>query len=266
VQVTARLFALLRERAGWRERQLSLSEGATVLDAWRAIIAESPALGAFDGVVMFARNRAYATPDEPLAEGDELAVIPPVAGGSVGPRESLLECRLSPDPIADELLAALRQGVPTAADGALVLFVGQTRESPGPPASGEEESAARHSGQPVEALDYEAYPEMAIEVLRQIGAEIEQRHGVRRLVIVHRVGRVELAEPSVVVAAAAPHREAAFEACRYAIEQLKTRAPIWKREIYRGGAVWSAASPGAQPPAGAGAVPKPDPELTDEGR
>ncbi|CAN5565359.1 molybdenum cofactor biosynthesis protein MoaE [soil metagenome] len=246
MQVTVRLFAMLRERAGWRERDLELAQGATVGDAWAALVAAAPAVAGFSGVVRFARNGRYAPLDERLQAGDELAVIPPVAGGAAGgphEDESLLECRLTDQPIDDDLLGELRRSVPTAADGALLVFVGQTRETPGPPAPGEESAAAEHAGERVAGLEYEAYPEMAVSVLREIGREIEQHFAVRRLVIVHRTGRVGLSEPSVVIAAAAPHRAAAFDACRYAIEQLKARAPIWKREVYEGGGVWSGASP-----------------------
>ena len=134
--------------------------------------------------------------------------------------------------------AELRRSLPTASDGAFVIFVGQTRETPGTPAPGEEAAAARHAGEPVSALEYEAYDEMALDVLREISAEIEQRFGVRRLAIVHRTGRVPLGEPSVVVAAAAAHRSAAFDAARYAIDELKARAPIWKSEQFADGSVW----------------------------
>lgn len=236
--IRIRLFAMLRERAGWRERTFELAQGARVADAWQALAGDVPTLAGYAEVVRFARNGAYARPDDQLAAGDELAIIPPVAGGSAEREERLLRCELTAEPIADELLAQLRRSVPTPANGALVLFVGQTRATPGPPSPGEESAAADHAGQPVEALDYEAFEEMALPVLREIGDEIEQRYGVRRLAIIHRSGTVRLAEPSVVIAAAAAHRAAAFDACRYAIEQLKARAPIWKRERYANGAVW----------------------------
>jgi molybdopterin synthase catalytic subunit len=234
VEITVRLFAILRERAGWRERRLELPAGSSVGDAWATIVADAPALAPAADTIRFARNRRYTVTDEQLSDGDELALIPPVAGGS----ESLLRFELREDAIADELLAELRQTVPSAADGALVLFVGQTRETPGHPSPGEEDEAARNAGQPVEALDYEAYAEMALDVFRAIAAEIEDRFAVRRLAIVHRTGHVGLSEPSVVIAAAAPHRGAAFDACRYAIDELKARAPIWKRERYTQGSVW----------------------------
>jgi molybdopterin synthase catalytic subunit len=240
INVHVRLFAMLRERAGWREQRLELPLGALISDAWRAIAEAAPALAGFGAVVRFARNGAYADSDEALADGDELAVIPPVAGGE---GESEARFWLTADPIADELLAELRRTVPTPADGAVVVFVGQTRETPGQPSPGEEKAAAKHAAEPVEALDYEAFEEMALDVLRAIGAEIEARFGVHRLAIVHRTGRVALGEPSVVICVAAPHRAAAFDACRYAIEELKARAPIWKRERYASGGHWVAADP-----------------------
>ena len=238
MHVTVRLFAMLRQQAGWRERVLDLPEGATIADAWRALADAAPALAPSREMVRFARNREYAAADQALADGDELALIPPVAGGAGDADEPLLRFEITGDAISDELLGELRTSVPTAADGALVLFVGQTRETPGTPSPGEEEEAARHAGERVTGLEYEAFDEMALDVLRQIGAEIEQRFGVRRLAIVHRSGEVGVGEPSVVIAAAAPHRAAAFDACRYAIEELKARAPIWKSERYASGAVW----------------------------
>ena len=226
---------MLRQQAGWRERELELPSGASVEDGWRALIALHPALTASRESVRFAVNGAYTPPETELRDGDQLAVIPPVAGGS---DDGYPLYELSEAPIEDELLGRLRATLPTAADGAFVVFVGQTRETPGTPAAGEEEAAARFAGQHVTGLDYEAYEEMALTTLRHIGAEIEQRFDVRRLAIVHRVGRVAVGQPSVVIAAAAAHRDAAFDACRYAIEELKARAPIWKAERFADGSVW----------------------------
>jgi molybdopterin synthase catalytic subunit len=128
--------------------------------------------------------------------------------------------------------------VGTDADGAVATFVGRTRETPGTPAPGQEAEAARFAGQRVVGLEYEAFEPMAIAVLEAIAAEILERYGVRRLAIVHRTGAVAVGEASVVIVAAAPHRDAAFAACRYAIEELKARAPIWKSERFADGQVW----------------------------
>jgi molybdopterin synthase catalytic subunit len=128
--------------------------------------------------------------------------------------------------------------VPTDADGAVTLFVGRTRVTPGTPAPGQEEAAARHAGRSVEALEYEAFEPMALAELGRIADEIEERFGVTGLAIVHRTGEVAVGEVSVAIAAAAAHRGAAFDACRYAIEELKARAPIWKSERFADGSVW----------------------------
>ena len=245
MRVTVRLFAILRQQAGWRERQIELPQGATINDAWIELVALVPALAASREVVRFARNRQYAESSEPLADGDELVLIPPVAGGAA---DGLLRCEIVDGPIDDALLTELRLTVPTDSDGALVVFVGQTRDTPGTPAPGEEAAAARHAGEKVASLAYEAFAEMALDVLRTIGDEIEQRFGVRRLAIIHRTGVVGLGEASVVIAAAAPHRAAAFDACRYAIEELKARAPIWKAEQFAGGSVWIGAPARAEGP------------------
>ena len=233
--IKVRLFAMLRQQAGWREREIELPQGATIGYAWQFLIDESPALAAQRDSVRFARNREYAAADETLTDGDELALIPPVAGGAA---DTFIRLQVTVHPIDDELLAELRRTVPTTADGAVVLFLGQTRDSAGTPSPGEEAEAARHTGKPVVALEYEVFDEMALNVLRAIAAEIEERFGVTRLAIVHRSGIVPLGEVSVVVCAASAHRSAAFDAARYGIEELKARAPIWKSEQYADGSVW----------------------------
>ena len=244
--ITVRLFAMLRERAGWRSRPFDLDDGSTIAIAWRAIAGSAPGLAGYESAIRFARNGRYASADDQLADGDELALIPPVAGGA-----GMVRCEIRDSPLTDDLLAELRRTVPTTADGALVLFVGQTRETAGTPAPGEESEAARHAGQQVTGLEYEAFESMALAVLHDIATEIETRFGVGRLAIVHRTGHVGLGEASVVICAAAAHRVAAFDACRYAIEELKARAPIWKREEFADGSVWIGAparqtAPGAQ--------------------
>lgn len=235
MRITVRLFAILRQQAGWRERSLELADRATIEDAWQALAAETPAIAAAREIVRFALNREYVPAETTLEEGDELVLIPPVAGGS---DDTLLRVEIRDTPIDDDLISDLRNSVPTPADGAVVLFIGQTRETPGTPAPGEEASAAKHAGERVDRLEYEAFEEMALEVLRAIGAEIEHRYGVRRLAIVHRSGPVAVGEASVVIAAAAAHRGQAFDAARYAIEELKARAPIWKAEHFASGSVW----------------------------
>lgn len=253
MRVTVRLFALQRQQLGTREVRLELPGGATIQAAWEALAATYPVLGPARDSVRFARNGEYAPTDEPLADGDELAVIPPVAGGADElPGASDLRVRriaLSPEPIGDAALAELRAAVATDADGAVVTFLGRTRETPGTPAPGEEAQARRFAGQRVIGLEYEAYEAMALRTLEAIADEIEARFGVRRLGIVHRLGAVGLGESSVAIVVAAAHRGEAFQACRYAIEELKARAPIWKSERFADGSVWLGAPARTGPPA-----------------
>lgn len=242
MRVRVRLFAVQRELAGTREVALELDEGATVEDAWSAVVARVPVLAPGRTSVRFARNGDYAEPATTLADGDEVAFIPPVSGGSAGDVDKahragrILELREDPFPAA--IVAELEARLATDEDGAVVAFVGRTRISPGTPAPGQEEEAARHAGRAVESLGYEAHETMAIRVLGTIADEIAARFGVERLAIVHRTGDVPLGETSIVVVAASPHRAAAFEAARYAIDETKARAPIWKAERFADGHVW----------------------------
>jgi molybdopterin synthase catalytic subunit len=237
MRIRVRLFALQRAQTGEREVELELPAGSSVIEAWRALLAARPVLSGADGSVRFARNGVYADEAEILVDGDELAVIPPVAGGDREDR-ALRLLEITSDPLDAARVAALTERVPTDADGAVASFVGRTRETPGTPAPGQEVEAARFAGQRVVGLEYEAFEPMALAVLDAIATEIEERHGVRRIAIVHRVGPVALGEVSVVIVTAAPHRDAAFAACRYAIEELKARAPIWKAERFADGRVW----------------------------
>ena len=193
MQVKVRLFAMLRERAGAGELVLDLPEGARVGDALAS-------LGELaDGLpLVMAVNREYADDETTLAPGDELALIPPVSGGSG---------RVVAGPLsAERLIERVRD--PRA--GAVVVFEGVTRE--------------------VEALDYEAYTEMAEEKIAAILADAIERHGLCAADCEHRVGTVPLSEPSVIVAASAPHRGEAFAGAREIIDRVKAESPIWKKE------------------------------------
>lgn len=239
MRIGIRLFAMQRELAGTRSVEVELPSGAVVIDAWEALVARFPVLAPGGASVRFARNGAYADALTPLADGDEVAMIPPVSGGSDGPvggHARILELRETP--FGPSILAELTDRLATPGDGAAVGFLGRTRETPGTPAPGEEAEAARHAGRAVEALDYEAYDAMAIAVLADIADEIAVRFGVDRLAIVHRTGTVPLGEASIAVVALAAHRDAAFDAARYAIDETKARAPIWKAERFTDGHVW----------------------------
>jgi molybdopterin synthase catalytic subunit len=253
MRVRVRLFAIQRELAGTREIALELAGSPTVEDAWTAVVGRFPVLAPGRSSLRFARNGDYADAATALADGDEIAFIPPVSGGAgkadrrtPAAEGRILELREGPVPAT--ILADLESRLATPEDGAVVGFIGRTRVTPGTPAPGQEAEAARHAGRAVVALDYEAHETMAIRVLTAIADEIRDRFGVERLAIVHRTGDVPLGEASIVVVAVAPHRDAAFRAARYAIDETKARAPIWKAERFADGHVWIGAPARTEPP------------------
>ena len=207
MQVSIRLFAGLRERAGTGARDLELPDGATVADVWAAL-----ELGDEPPGLLYAVNRRYAAPDAELGNGDEVAVIPPVSGG---------DFRLSGEPLS--LDAAVRE-VRDDAAGAIATFAGTVRN--------------RSRDRKVLYLEYEAYEGMAEETMAELAAELSARHQLCAIAIHHRVGRVEIGEPSVVIAVSSPHRAAALAACKEAIDTLKGTVPLWKKEVYEGGEEW----------------------------
>jgi molybdopterin converting factor subunit 1 len=208
VAVRVRLFAGLRERAGTDRLEIELPDEARVADVLAAM-ATTPVGALRDRECVVAVNREYASADKPVRPGDEVALVPPVSGGS-GP---VRRVRVTAEPLD---LTALADAVRDPRAGAVVLFEGVTREVP--------------------ELDYEAYVEMAEERMRRIAEEEAARHGLCGVAIEHRLGTVPLSEPSVIVAASAPHRAEAFEGGRALIDRLKAEAPIWKREITEAGA------------------------------
>src|SRR4051812_23406967 len=211
MRLTVRLFAMLREQAGTDSVELELAEGATGADALDALRAER-GLEILDRLpVRLAVNREYSELERELSPGDELAVIPPVSGGS-GP----VHARVSAEPLAT---AEISQLVGRPGAGAIVTFQGTTRD--------------------VERLDYEAYAEMARERIEAILGECVSRPGLEAAAAEHRIGSVPLGEPSVVVAVSAAHREDAFAGAREAIDRIKTEAPIWKKEVEAGEERWA---------------------------
>jgi len=242
MHIRIRLFARQREIAGAREVAVELPAGATIEDAWAALATLHPALADSRPYVRFARNGEYAGPETAIGDGDEVACIPPVAGGA-GEDDALASradrvLELAPAPLPPDLGRQLADRLATPEDGAVVVFEGRTRATPGTPAPGEEAEARRHAGRRVEALEYEAFETLALRVLGEIADAAAARFGVERLAIVHAVGEVPLGEVSVVIVACAPHRDAAFDAARFAMDETKARAPIWKAERFADGHVW----------------------------
>jgi MoaE-MoaD fusion protein len=254
VTVRVRLFAIQRELAGAREIALALSENSTIEDAWASLVALHPRLAPGRAFVRFARNGEYTGAETVLGDGDELAIIPPVSGGG-GERAGeeaatrrILE--LSEEPFEPSILDELVGRLATPADGAVVGFLGRTRQSPGTPAPGQEAEAARHVDRSVESLTYEAHDTMALAMLARIADEIAERFAVTRIAIVHRLGDVPLGDVSIAVVAVAAHRDAAFLAARYAIDETKARVPIWKAERFADGHVWIGEPARDSPPDG----------------
>jgi molybdopterin synthase catalytic subunit len=207
VRIVVRLFAGLREHAGTPERRLDLTDGATVGDVW-------PALGLGDepAGLLYAVNKAYAERERQLLDGDEVAVIPPVSGGSF---------RLSSEPLSQD--AAVDE-VRDERAGAIASFLGTTR--------------VQSRGRTVTHLEYEAYEGMAEAEMERIAGELLGRYDLCAIAIHHRIGRVDIGETSVVIAVSAPHRGDALSACRDAIDTLKQTVPLWKKEVYEGGEEW----------------------------
>ena len=205
MRVTVRLFAGLRERAGWSQRDLE--DVRRVADVWPALD-----LGPEPAGLLYAVNKEYAPPERELADGDEVALIPPVSGGAF---------RLSEEPVS---LDAVVDEVRSDGAGAIATFVGTTR--------------VHSRGRTVERLEYEAYAGMAEKVMADIADELKRRYDLCGIAIHHRTGTVEIGDASVVIAVSAPHRQDALAACKDAIDTLKERVPLWKKEIYEGGEEW----------------------------
>jgi MoaE-MoaD fusion protein len=207
VNIAVRLFAGLRERAGTGSRRVELPEGARVSDLWPTLD-----LGQEPPGLLYAVNRRYAAAETALADGDEVALIPPVSGG---------DFRLSAHGLS---LDAVVREVRREEAGAIATFTGTVRN--------------RSRGRDVVHLEYEAFEGMAEEVMSTLAEELRGRYSLCGIAIHHRVGRVEIGEPSVVIAVSAPHRADALAACREAIDTLKQTVPLWKKEVYEGGEEW----------------------------
>jgi MoaE-MoaD fusion protein len=204
VTVVVRLFAGLRERAGWSQRELDV---ASVGEVWQAL-----ELGDEPEGLLYAVNREYADRGQELHDGDEVALIPPVSGGAF---------RVTEEPLSLEAVAA---EVADERAGAVATFTGTVRR--------------QSRGREVTHLEYEAYAEMAEDVMARLAGDLEARYDLCSIAIHHRVGRLEVGEASVVIAVSAPHRQDALAACKDAIDRLKETVPLWKKEVYEGGEEW----------------------------
>lgn len=273
IRIRVLLFAMLAEAAGERQKELQLPAGATVAEAAAALFESNPAMAKLPSThILFAVNEKYADPDVQLEDGDELALIPPVSGGSEsvsgsdsgtgsgddvsragesgGARAAAVDsgavCADGSDvgavsadgrfaltlaPLSSEAVAALVGG---AEFGALCTFVGTVRGVT------RTEAGLRQT----ELLEYEAYPPMVVAEMERIAADIRRRWPDVEVAMHHRFGKVSVGEAAVVIVAAAPHRDNAFAACRFGIDELKRRCPIWKKEYYTDGTVaWGAPEP-----------------------
>jgi molybdopterin synthase catalytic subunit len=207
VQVTVKLFAGLRERAGTGERELELPDAARLADVWAQLgLGDEP-----DGL-LYAVNKEYAAPETELHPGDEVALIPPVSGGAF---------RLSEEPLDPAAVIAEAQSDDA---GAVATFIGTTR--------------VHSRGRTVHYLEYEAYGGMAEKVMAELADELKQRYELCEVAVAHRTGRVDIGGLSVVIAVSAPHRQDALAACKDAIDRLKEIVPLWKKEVYEGGEEW----------------------------
>jgi molybdopterin synthase catalytic subunit len=248
VRVSVRLFAGLHDLVGRREVELELVEGATVADLREQLASQYPAVAPLMSTLVCAVNEEYAPNEHRLSPGDQVALIPPVSGGSSAgggqtaarPGGSALgggaeadRFQVTQEPLDPPRLANL---VRRDESGALALFYGVVRN---------------HSqGRRVLYLEYDAYPSMAVKKMQQVAEEARSRWDITEMAIHHRIGRLEVGETSLLVAVSAPHRREAFEACHYAVDRIKEIVPVWKKEVWEGGESWveghpvAAAGPG----------------------
>jgi len=223
MKITLRYFALWREQIGRDEETREVAPDTTVRALIDEVTASHPRLAALRPSTMFMVNQEYAPLGQTLADGDEVAVIPPVSGGSGTSRDEntgrLFKVVETPLDVR-EVIAAVED----PAAGAVVSFTGTVRDN--------------SLGKEVVALEYEAYPAAAEKMMARVADEIVERWGLRRVAIIHRVGFLTVGEASVVIAVSSPHRQEAFAACEYVLKRLKEIVPVWKKEAYTDGATW----------------------------
>ena len=218
IQITALLFGQVREWVGASSLDLALDVPATVESAFEILKSQHPKLGEMERSLLFAVNEEYALPSRSLSDGDRLAVLPPVSGGEAASPDIF---EITREPID---IAGLRARLLEGNSGAVVIFDGVARNN-----------TKRRT---TLYLEYESYEPMALHTMEQIGREVHERWPINRVGIIHRLGRIEITESSVVIVVTSAHRKVAFEACHYAIDRLKKIVPIWKKEYFEDGAVW----------------------------
>lgn len=226
MRVHVLFFGLLKDIAGRSTDTVDLADGARLQDVFDLYARQFPRLAELAASIVLARNQSFETPDTLLADGDEVAFLPPVSGGS-GLYTHVIEdpngnfFALTREPIQTE---AIKQKIQQPIDGAICEFAGVVRNN--------------SKGRKTRFLDYECYEAMAIKMMAQIGREVAQAHDVSRIAIVHRLGRLEIGEASVVVTVTSPHRVASFHAALEGINRLKKTVPIWKKEYFEDGEIW----------------------------
>jgi MoaE-MoaD fusion protein len=224
-------FAVLHDRAGTRSVNIAATDGMTVDDAVLAARKAAPKDPKPGSTIMLALNGEYVKGDQPVKAGDEIALIPPVSGGSGDIKNDTDWVFITPDTLDAE---PLTEFVTTGVDGAVVTFLGVTRD--------------HNEGRKVVYLDYEAYQPMAENKIAELISEMRSKWELGKIAIAHRTGRVDIGETSMVVAVGSAHRRPAFESALYFVDRLKEVVPIWKKELFEGGEVWIGDTPGAGEP------------------
>jgi molybdopterin synthase catalytic subunit len=236
IKVRVLFFGAARDAVGREQIEFELASPTNAANARAQLISTYPALQRFGNALLFSVNQQYAENDREIQAGDELAVFPPVSGGSEVAQTSVCEStshdffELTTDPID---VGAIARRVVLPECGATVTLDGYAREWT--------------KGRRTRYLVYEAYEPMAISEMERLGAEAHDKFEIAHIGIVHRTGRVEIGETSVVISVGAPHRRAAFAACEWAIQELKRTVPIWKKEVFEDGEVWVESEPTALP-------------------
>jgi molybdopterin synthase catalytic subunit len=237
ITVHVRFFGAARDAVGREETSVSINSGSNATQAFDQLMSFYPELRRFGKSLLLAVNQEYVEPGREVFDGDELAVFPPVSGGSgsagILPTSSSLDFfELTTQPIE---VGGVARRVVLPECGATVTLDGYAREWT--------------KGRRTLYLVYEAYEPMALSEMKKLGAHAHEQFDIAHIGIVHRTGRLEIGETSIVIAVSAPHRRAAFEACEWAIRELKRTVPIWKKEVFEDGEVWVE---GSEPPAVAG--------------